>query len=95
MSVSCPCTFSRVGARLCFLYHFAWIAPIELRAASADSADGALPCAMANLVPVEAAAVREARERLGSLVDIAALTFDRVFNAIGRAGCCLLLTDSR
>ena len=43
---------------------------------------------------VEAAAVREARERLGSLVEIAAPTIDRVLNAVGRAGRCLLLTDS-
>jgi transcriptional regulator of acetoin/glycerol metabolism len=43
---------------------------------------------------VEAVAVREARERLGSLLEIAAPTIDRLMNAVGRAGCCVLLTDS-
>jgi len=43
---------------------------------------------------VEAAALREARERLGALAAIASPIIERVLNAVGRAGCCVLLTDS-
>ncbi len=43
---------------------------------------------------VEAAALREAREHLGSLAAIADPIIDRVLNAVGRTGCCVLLTDS-
>ena len=43
---------------------------------------------------VEEAALREARERLGALAAIAGPIIDRVLNAVGRAGCCVLLTDS-
>jgi len=43
---------------------------------------------------VEAAAVREARERLGPVTGIAAPIIERVLNAVGRTGCCVLLTDA-
>jgi len=43
---------------------------------------------------VEAAALREARDRLGALTQIAAPTLDRLHGAVGQSGCCVLLTDS-
>ena len=43
---------------------------------------------------VEERAVREARGRLGPLVASAAPIIDRVLNAAGRSGCCVLLADS-
>jgi transcriptional regulator of acetoin/glycerol metabolism len=43
---------------------------------------------------VEDAALREARQRLGPLAAIAGPIIDRVLNAVGRAGCCVLLTDT-
>jgi len=38
--------------------------------------------------------VRRARERLGTLAAMAAPVIERVLNAVGRAGCCVLLTDA-
>ncbi|MRG58196.1 GAF domain-containing protein [Phyllobacterium sp. SYP-B3895] len=35
----------------------------------------------------------EARERLGSLIDTASGTLDRLYTAVGGAGCCVLLAD--
>ena len=43
---------------------------------------------------VDAAALREARERLGALTEIAAPTLERLLSAVGQSGCCVLLTDS-
>ncbi len=43
---------------------------------------------------VAEATLREARERLGALATIAGPIIDRVLNAVGRAGCSVLLTDS-
>jgi transcriptional regulator of acetoin/glycerol metabolism len=40
------------------------------------------------------ATLREARERLGALATIAGRVIDRVLNAVGQAGCSVLLTDS-
>lgn len=37
--------------------------------------------------------LREARERLGSLVATAGTTLDRLYSAVGGAGCCVLLAD--
>lgn len=37
--------------------------------------------------------LREARERLGSLVATAETTLDRLYSAVGGAGCCVLLAD--
>ncbi|EJM99416.1 GAF domain-containing protein [Phyllobacterium sp. YR531] len=37
--------------------------------------------------------LREARERLGSLVETAETTLDRLYSAVGGAGCCVLLAD--
>ncbi len=39
-------------------------------------------------------ALREARERLGALPAIAVPTLERLFGAVRRSGCCVLLTDS-
>ena len=41
----------------------------------------------------EAAAVREARERLGRLANVASPIIERVLNAVGRSGCCVVLTN--
>lgn len=38
-------------------------------------------------------ALREARERLGKVIAIAGPVMDRLFNAVGRAGYCLVFTD--
>jgi len=43
---------------------------------------------------VEVGALREAHERLGALTGIAAPTLERLLKAVGRSGCCVLLTDS-
>jgi len=43
---------------------------------------------------VAEAALREARERLGALAAIAGPIIERVLNAVGRAGCSVLLTDA-
>jgi len=37
--------------------------------------------------------LREARERLGSLINTAAGALDRLYQAVGGAGCCVLLAD--
>ena len=35
----------------------------------------------------------DARERLGSLITTAQATLDRLYSAVGGAGCCVLLAD--
>ncbi|MEP7452276.1 GAF domain-containing protein [Phyllobacterium sp. SB3] len=37
--------------------------------------------------------LREAREHLGSLIETAETTLDRLYSAVGGAGCCVLLAD--
>jgi transcriptional regulator of acetoin/glycerol metabolism len=37
--------------------------------------------------------LREARERLGSLISTASASLDRLYSAVGGAGCCVLLAD--
>ncbi|MHC1547677.1 GAF domain-containing protein [Phyllobacterium sp. K27] len=37
--------------------------------------------------------LREAREQLGSLIETAETTLDRLYSAVGGAGCCVLLAD--
>jgi transcriptional regulator of acetoin/glycerol metabolism len=37
--------------------------------------------------------LREARERLGPLISTAEATLDRLYSAVGGAGCCVLLAD--
>jgi len=37
--------------------------------------------------------LRQARERLGSLIATAQTTLDRLYSAVGSAGCCILLAD--
>jgi len=43
---------------------------------------------------VEGAVLRQARERIGALAEIAAPTLERLFTAVGQSGCCVLLTNS-
>ncbi|MDQ0997142.1 transcriptional regulator of acetoin/glycerol metabolism [Phyllobacterium ifriqiyense] len=37
--------------------------------------------------------LREAREELGSLIETAEIALDRLYSAVGGAGCCVLLAD--
>lgn len=43
---------------------------------------------------VNDATLQQARERLGRLIEVAVPTLDRLFGAVGRSGCCILLTDA-
>lgn len=43
---------------------------------------------------IEAAKLRDARERLGALAYVATPIIERVLIAVGRAGCCVALTDA-
>lgn len=42
---------------------------------------------------VDATRLREAEERMGRLLKAAQPTLDRLFEAVGQSGCCVLLTD--
>ena len=42
---------------------------------------------------VDAARLREAEQRMGRLLRSAQPTLDRLFEAVGESGCCVLLTD--
>ena len=44
---------------------------------------------------VEARELARARERLGALVHAAQPSLDRLFQAVGDSGCCVLLTDAQ
>ncbi len=43
---------------------------------------------------VETSILRQASDRLGRLAKIATPRLDRIFNAVGHAGCCVLFADS-
>ena len=43
---------------------------------------------------VETSVLRQASDRLGRLAKIATPRLDRIFNAVGHAGCCVLFADS-
>jgi transcriptional regulator of acetoin/glycerol metabolism len=43
---------------------------------------------------VDDLSIKQARQRLGRLIEIAGPTLDRLFGAVGRPGSCVLLTDA-
>ncbi len=59
----------------------------SMRLYGLDPDQGALPNVLTD------AELRQARERLGSLIATAQTTLDRLYSAVGSAGCCILLAD--
>ncbi|HEX8047984.1 GAF domain-containing protein [Rhizobium sp.] len=59
----------------------------SMRLYGLDPEDGAPPDVLTE------AEFRQARERLGSLVQTAQASLDRLYSAVGGAGCCVLLAD--
>ncbi|MGV1837066.1 GAF domain-containing protein [Rhizobium rhizogenes] len=59
----------------------------SMRLYGLDPEDGASPDVLTE------AEFRQVRERLGSLVQTAQASLDRLYSAVGGAGCCVLLAD--
>lgn len=59
----------------------------SMRLYGLDPEDGASPDVLTE------AEFRQVRERLGSLVQTAQTSLDRLYSAVGGAGCCVLLAD--
>ncbi|MDE1996054.1 MAG: sigma-54-dependent Fis family transcriptional regulator [Rhizobiaceae bacterium] len=59
----------------------------SMRLYGLDPEKGALPDVLPD------AELRQARERMGSLIDTAQSALDRLYSAVGGAGCCVLLAD--